>query len=60
MQKGNPIVLARLESSGIVFSTAVASGNGGGCIGCSGLCNVIMSCSFICQVVVVTRIFTNA
>ena len=60
MQKGERIVLAMLERSGIVFLTAVASGNGGGCIGCCGLCNVMMSCNYICEVVVVMRIFMNA
>ena len=47
VQKGKRIVLARLERSGIVFSTALASGNGGGCIGCSGLCDVMMSCNYM-------------
>ena len=47
MQKGKRIVLAMLERSGIMFSTALAFGNVDGCIGYSGLCNVMMSCSYM-------------
>lgn len=60
MHKGKCIVLARLERSANMFSTAVASLSGGGCVGSSALCELTMSCSSMSQVVVVTRIVTNA
>ena len=60
MQNGKRIVLARVERSAVVFLTEEAFGNGGGCMGCSDLSNVMMSCSYICQVVVVMRILPNA
>lgn len=43
-----------------MFLTAVASCNGGGCVGSSAVRELIMSCSYIIQVVVVTRIVKSA
>jgi hypothetical protein len=60
VHKGKCIVLARLERSANVFSTAVASLNGGGCVGCYALCELTMFCNSTSQVVVVTHIVTNA
>ena len=43
-----------------MFLTVVASWNGGGCVGSSALRELMMSCSHIIQVVVVTRIVESA
>ena len=53
MQKGKLIVLAKLERSTNVFSTMMASLNGGGCVGCFASHELMMSCSYISQVVMV-------
>jgi hypothetical protein len=50
---------AGLERSANVFSTAVASWNGVGCVGCSSLHELTMSCNYISLVVVVTCIVMN-
>ena len=46
-------MLARFERSANVFSTAMASLNGGGCVGSFSLRELMMSCSHMFQVVVV-------
>jgi hypothetical protein len=56
VQKGKLIVLAKLERSANVFWTAMASLKGGGCVGCFALHELMTSCSYISQVVVVMRI----
>ena len=60
MQKRKRIVLARLERSTNVVSTAMASLNRSGCVGYSTLHELILSCSFVSQVVVVMCIVTDA
>jgi hypothetical protein len=56
VQKGKLIMLAKLERSANVFLTAMASLNGGGCVGCFALHGLMMSCNHVSQVVVVMRI----
>ena len=56
MQKGKLIMLAKLERSANVFLTAMASLNGGGCVGCFALHELMMSCTYISQVVMVMPI----
>jgi hypothetical protein len=49
-------MLVKLERSANVFWTAMASLNGGGCVGYFALHELMTSCSYIPQVVVVMRI----
>ena len=55
----NYVRIMVLQRSSNVFLTPVASWNTGGCVASSALHELMMSCGYIVQVVVVTRIIKS-